>query len=88
MFFSDSTDNVIYKIIYQVFKVQLSGLLTLLVCQKYRLIFLELRFGFFELCCHLVVPLFDSFKNAWILVVLIGSNLFFSLLNLSVFKLL
>ena len=50
-------------------------MLALLDVQQTALVCLELGTGFFELACHLIVPIFDALEHALVFVVLVLADL-------------
>ena len=61
-------------------------MLALLDVQQTALVCLELGTGFFELACHLIVPIFDALEHALVFVVLVLADLLLCLLNLLLFE--
>ena len=61
-------------------------MLPLLHVEEPALVLLELHLRVLELTCHFVVPLFDTFQDALIFVMLVLADLLFCLLDLFFFK--
>ena len=61
-------------------------MLALLDVQETALVCLKLGSRFFELACHLIVPIFDALEHALVFVVLVLADLLLCLLNLLLFE--
>ena len=86
MLFPDGANNFINQVIYEVFQIRECSLLSLLVSEQGRLISLELVASFTQLANHLVIPLFDSLEDTFVLIILILSYLLLGLFDLILFK--